>query len=288
MAESIDLQLLDIYEPITDEDIQSAQNYIGRRESAAHGLSALIDALLKDAAEKITRICYRYNIDPKTFSISQKYNEQMFGEIADVLNDLEDEILDLTLDYATRCTKSEKRKGALLPWILALGRGNNNLKQTLESRLRMFMRDIEAMVASLKLANVNIGQAITKVKSNLHAVYLMPEVRAAFRRSVMMQAKYLRDKGVKHGNVGSSNSEANNILRFAEITLQMAWMKNQLLNFKERGAAGFIVNRGSTYPCALCDSHVGWHTIDDVDSFPQFHGHCCCYAVPVFEKSSNS
>ena len=282
--DDINSQLLDIYRPVTEADIRTAQNYVGRRESAAAGLSMLIDAMLKDAAENIVRICYRHNVDPKTFSISPKYNEAMFDEIASVLNDLEDDILDMIMDYATRCTRSKERKSLLILWILSLGRNNRNLRQTLETRLRMFMRDIEAMVAALRLAGTDVSSAVTKVRNGLHAVYSIPEVKASFSRSVMMQARYIRAKGIKKGNVGNSNSEANNILRFAQITLQMAWMRNQTENFRQNGADGYVVMRGSSYPCALCDSHVGWHPIEDIQSFPLFHGHCRCIAVPVFKK----
>mgnify|MGYP006988973890 FL=1 len=78
MANSVYIQLLDIYQPVTDADIQTGKNFVLRRESAANGLASLIDALLKDAAENITRLCYQYNIDPKNFQMSATYNEKLF------------------------------------------------------------------------------------------------------------------------------------------------------------------------------------------------------------------
>lgn len=266
---------------VNEADVQTAKNYVLRRESAAHGLASLVDALIKDAATRITEICYRYDVDPQRFTLSSDYDKEMFEEVAQVLDQLEDEIMDLLLDYATRCTKSEERKKSLLPWILLLGRGNRNLQQTLEGRMRMFMKDIEAMIASMSLAKYDLQKAITRIKTGLHAVYVMPEVKAAFAHSAMMQATYIRSKGVKYGNVGNSNSEANNILRFGETTVQMAWMRNQLMNFKENGAAGYYQLRGSTYPCTICDEQVGLHLGDFLnDSYP--HAHCMCFRIPVY------
>jgi len=280
-------QLLDIYSPITENDIVSAQNYVRRRESAASGLSSLIDALLKDAAAEITEICYRYGVDPRRFTLTERYNARMFSEVAEVLDRLEDEIMDLVLDYSLRCTESKKRRAVLLPWVLALGRGSRNLQQTLRARMKMFIGDMEAVICSMVQAKVPLTGAVTKIRSGLHAVYTIPEVRSAFSRSIRLQAQNLRTKGVKKGNVGNSSSEANNILRFAQITVQMAWMRNQLLSYKDRGAAGYYVFRGSSYQCDLCDSRVGWHPMKDMDAYPPQHGHCMCYAVPVFRNTDN-
>lgn len=266
-----------------ESDEKNAKEYLSRREKTAQALSSLVDALMKDAAEEITKICYRYGIDPQRFTISSAYNEKMFDEVAAVLDQLEEEIMDLTLDYATRCTEDKERKKSLLPWILLLGRGNRNLQQTLETRIKMFVKDLEALIVSMSMTKHNLQEAVTKIKSSLHTVYVTPEVRNAFNRSVKMQAKYIREKGIKHGNVGNSNSEANNILRFVKMTVQMAWMKSQIMDFGEQEAVGYVVRRGSNYPCDLCDSHVGYHDISDTEGFPQFHGHCLCIAIPVFK-----
>lgn len=282
MEETLNILIPYGYEPPTEADVRTGKNYVLRRESAARGLSSLIDALLKDAAEKITTLCYQYNVDPKDFQISSKYNEKLFEQIAQILDELEDEILDLVLEYSTRCTESKKRRGTLLPWILLLGKNNRNLKQTLETRLRAFSRDIEAAIVVARLTKLDVTKAVTSIKSNLHTIYNMPGMTAAFANSSLFKAVNIRNKGVKHGNVGSSNSEANNIIRFAKTTVQMAWMQNQYLNYEEKGAAGFYVGRGSNYPCSLCDSHVGWHPIEETEHFPLFHAHCQCWTIPIF------
>lgn len=272
---------------VDDADVREAKSYILRRESTAAALSSLIDALLKDAAEEITRICYLHGIEPARFTITSRYDEKMFDEVCKVLDNLEDEIMDLLLDYATRCTKDEEQKKKLLPWILLLGRGRRNLKQTLEGRIKMFVKDVEAMIASMALANVGMQKAIDKIRSNIHSVYVTPEVKRAFDKSVKTSSTNIRNRGVKHGNVGSSNSEANNILRFAEITLQMAWMRNQLIDFKEHGAVGYYQFRGSNYNCDICDDATGFYPdIDEMLTKPLVHYHCLCYRVPVYDNNA--
>lgn len=283
MAENIKIQLQDIYEPITQEDVRKAKDYVLRREAAARSLSSLIDSLMEDAAAQITIIAYRYGIDPERFQLASSYNEKMMEEVSTVLDELEDDILDLTLSYATKCTDDKEDKNLLALWVLALGRNNQGLRKTLENRLWMLSRDIEAMLVATKSAKYNSTKAIQHIKSYLHTVYTMPEMKPLFRMSQKYKATYIRSKGIKYGNVGSSNSEANNIVRFGRTTVQMGWMHYQQQQAEDDGAAGYWVGRGSEYPCRICDENCGFHTIDEGIGLP-VHPSCQCYAIPVYLK----
>lgn len=271
------------YDMPSEEDIRKGKKYVARREAAAHGLQEVIDGLLSEATGDIVRICYSYNIDPSRFTISSSYSESMLNEIADVMDRLEEAILDEVVLYSLKCTEDEDRKNNLLPWLLLLGKGNRNLRQTLEGRMKVFLKDIEAMVAALAHAKTPMARAVVRARSSFKAVYTMPEVVKAMKVLPKMNAENIRFGGVKHGNMGSSSSEANNIIRFATITEQMSWMRNQLLNFKAQGAAGYLQLRGSAYNCAICDDATGFYpNIDEMLTKPLVHCNCMCYRVPVF------
>ena len=282
MAEDIQIQLLDIYQPISDEDIQSGKRFVLRRESAATGLASLIDALTADAAARMVQIAYKYGIDPENFQMSPQYNEQMFREMSQILDELEDEIFDLIESYSTRCTKDEDKKKMLLLWILSLGKNGKGLRRSLEDRLWMLSRDIEAMIAAAMTAKMDVTRAISTIRSNLHTSYQMPGMQAAFARSSLYKAQYIRTHGVKKGNRGSSNSESNNIIRFAKTTVQMAWMRYHHRLYEEQGAAGYMCFRGSTFPCSECDDICGIFIPMERGMVLPVHANCCCYAVPVF------
>lgn len=285
MADTIKIQLENIYKPITEEQIRTAKNFVLRRESAANVLRSLVDALMEDAADKITRICYRYGVNPTAFTISPDYNSEMFREIADVMDRLEDEILDLLEDYSAKCTKDEKKKVPLILWILALGRKGKGLRASLEQRLRAFLKDVEAMIAAARKAGFGTDKAVRLIRSNLHTAYQMPGMTAAFKNHSMFKAQNIRNRGVKKGNVGESNSEANNIDRFVKTTVQMAWMHYQHELYEERGAAGFMCFRGSTFHCPICDDVCNkFYSIDSQMPLP-VHPSCCCYAIPVYQKT---
>lgn len=270
------------YKLPTQEDITSAKQFILQREEYARILEDKVDDCLANAAQQIVTICYKYNVDPQKFSISSQYNENMMIEIAEVMDNAEQEILDYIYEDSTSVTNNRSHINALIAWMATLGRGNKNLTDTLDDYLYKAMKDWEAAIATLRYANVSMATAVTKVKSYLHSIYTMPEVRAAFKNADDFNATYIRSRGVQKGGVGLSNNGSTNVTNMAKITLQMAWMKEQSMKYKEEGAAGYYVLRGSSYPCELCDSMVGFHKMEDIESYPPYHGHCCCYSIPIF------
>lgn len=287
MAETIKIQLEDAFLPVTNEQVQQGKSFVLKRERAATALATLVDALLVTAAADITQICYRYGVEPKDFQLASRYNEKMFEEVAQVLDELEEEILDYISVYSTKCTKDDDEKKLLLLWILALGKNNMGLRKSLEQRLRVFSRDVEAMIVAAKLAKMDASKAVTTVRSYIHTAYQMPGMATAFKNASQFKAEYIRTRGVKQGNVGSSNSEANNILRFAKTTLQMAWMHWQREEYDREGAIGFMCFRGSTFPCAICDDVCNrFYPIDSQMPLP-VHANCACWAIPVFQRDIN-
>lgn len=289
MAENIKIKIdTSQYMLPSQEDINSGKQFVLRREENARFLEAKVDDCLANAAQEIVTICYKHNIDPKKFSISSQYNEQMMEEIAEVMDDVEQEILDYIYEYSTRVTTDRKKIDLLAAWMATLGRGNRNLQDTLDGYLYKAMKDWEAAIAALRYADVTMADAVTKIKSHLHSIYNMPEVRATFDNSDEFNATYIRSRGVMQSGVGISNNGSTNVTNMAKLTLQMAWMKEQGIEFDESGAAGYYQLRGSSYPCSICDDEVGFHIgLEDLYTKPYPHPHCCCYRIPIFALNQN-
>lgn len=290
MAESIKIKLDGSrYKLPTQKDISSAKQFILRRNEYARLLEGEIDDSLKDAAQAIVAICYKYDVDPNKFFISSEYNEKMMDEIAVVMDELEADVLDRIYSHSTSVAKDKKRANALAAWIAILGRGNRNLQDTLDDYLYKTMKDWEAAIAALRYADVDMGTATTKIKTNLHSIYTMPEVVAAFKYAEDFNATYIRSRGVTKGGVGLSNNGSTNVTNMGRITLQMAWMREQGIEFEENGAAGYYQLRGSSYPCSICDAEVGFHEgLEELYTKPYPHPHCCCYRVPIFPLETST
>ena len=273
----------DLYVAPTQSEISAAKRFVRERTENAIHLSGLIDALLQQAAKSITLICYKYNIAPENFEYAA--NKEMQKEVYEVLDSLEDEILSLIEEYSTNITEDKEKKNALLAWILLLkSKGYNDLRSSLHGKLKQYAYDLEAQIAAQKLVGNNSVVATSRIISTLHTVYSAPEMLRAFK--MRSKAEYIQKKGVHEGGKGQSASGANNVMAFGRITADMAWMHERYVEMKEdEEVEGFYVLRGSLYPCDLCDSKVGFHFIDDIDSFPPFHAYCKCYVIPIKGRS---
>lgn len=268
----------------SQEDVDRAKRFVLQRVDASIALVSAIDIVLDDMAERIAVICYKYGIEPERFTISSEYNEDMMYEIAEVMDDIEEQILSLIDEYSTRVTSDRTRIAALLAWLSLLGRDNRNLQDTLDIYLRKTMRDFEAALAALAYADCDMATAVGRLKQYKHQIWNMPEMRNAFRHKDDFESELIRTKGVTEDAVGLSSSGATNVTRMARTTLEMTWMRSLRMSYEEDGAAGYYVVRGSKYPCELCDSMCGFHPIKDTKGFPPYHPRCCCIALPVFFK----
>ena len=282
MADTIKIRLEDIYEPVTEERISEEKEWTLLRNENAALLVSIIQLFLQDAARTLTQIAYRYNCKPEDFQFAQ--NKELREEVAKVMDELEGNIMAQVEEYALNWREDrEDRKDLLLPWLLSLSSvGDKDLRATLTRRLRQFLFDTEAQIAAMMLAGYKRTKATDRVISTMHAVYVSPEMMAAFKRK--SAAIYVNTRGVHKGNKGLAESGATNVESFAYQTAVIGWARSHYEDYKEWGAAGFYVLRGSNYHCSFCDSFVGFHTIDDFKAMPPFHNHCCCYTVPVYRK----
>lgn len=271
------------YEMPTEEQIKAAKKYIVDRVAVQRALEDEIDELLRDMAEDIITLCYKYNVDPKTFTFSESYNPELMREVNDLMDIYEQVMMEVIEDYATRCTTNDKRRSLLALWIVSLGRDNNNLRGTLHKYTYKFVKDLEAAVAALRYAKVGMADAIVLVKTYLHQIYNIPQVRMTFTRALSFAATYIRTQGVNPGAVGLSNNGSTNIVNMARITAGMSWMRQLMMQFEEDGAVGYWQGRGSVYPCRICDEEEGLH-VGDWKNDPWPHPSCMCWRIPIYPK----
>lgn len=271
------------YETPTDEQVKAAKKWTLLRNENAALLSSLIEARLQDAIKELTKIAFRYNCKPEDFQFSQ--DKKLREEVAQTMNDLEDEIMSLVEEYSLNATEDKKQRNNILPWLLALhSKNTKNLAGTLHERAKQFLYDTEAQIAAMKLAGYDQTKAISREISTMHSVYTAPEVIAAYKKK--SASLFIQSRGVHEGNIGLSSSGAVNVENFGANTAIQAWSHIQYEEKKKEGKAGYFCFRGSTYPCAACDDVCSvFHTIDEGMVLP-VHGHCCCFAVFLNQKES--
>lgn len=271
------------YREPTEEEIRDAKDYVLRMSEYSDLLGDMVMDVLKDAAERIVLICYKYNIAPKDFKFAA--NQQMQDEVYEVMDEVEEEIFDMIEEYSVRCTDDDDITPLLLAWLLTLGRKGRGFRATLVDKLRQFLYDLEAQIAAMKMAGYSSEKAVQRVIETLTSVYSSPEMRRAIMRPLDAASYYIQQGGNHPGNVGQSSSGANNVINMAKTTLNMIWQKALFYIFKKRKAIGYYQLRGSSYNCDVCDSLVGFHKgLDGINEKPLVHPNCYCYRIPVYEK----
>ena len=261
-----------------------------RRNETALALTALVEDILLDLLEDIFRLCYNDNTKGEDFKID--LNEAIFEKISELMDEAADDILEYIKEYATKCTTNESRIYMLILYILSLGRNKMRFEKTLQTYMKRYLYDIEAMIAAYKYAGYNMPTALVKAKNAYRNVYQQPEVKAAYKVPTM-KAMYIRSKGIHYdfqtgiATVGLSSNGSTNVIYLAETTLKMAWNRSEALDFKEKGAVGYYQLRGSNYPCQMCDAEVGFHlSVDGIINDPMIHPHCACYRIPIYSANN--
>ncbi len=288
MAQDITLKLPSGINAPTQEDITAAKEYVLERSRAEIALASSVDDILKEYAEQMIRVCYKYNIDPQNFSFGA--NDSMRQEIYAILDDLLEELLSLIEENSVPQNRKNKHYGAIISWLATLGTHNKDLKWTTQYYISRFSKDVEALVAAMKYAGYDVNKAVNRSKSILHTLYTSPEVLAAMKSGKMFNAEGIISGGTKYDpfthkpSVGLSKYGATNLVTMARSTLAKAWMESLFLEKEEDGMVGYYVFRGSTYSCPnICDMQTGWfHPMSSGMVLP-IHSNCYCYAVFVKE-----
>lgn len=90
----------------------------------------------------------------------------------------------------------------------------------------------------------------------------------------------LKDFEEPHYGSGKEISSMGALQTMTAFAVADAWMKWGYDNAKDKGATGYYIDRGSSYDCEECDSHVGvLYKMDDEANRPQYHLNCCCVII---------
>lgn len=288
MANDINITLPPGIEAPSSADIRKAKQYVLRRTQSEIALQDAIDTILEKYIGLITKVCYKYGIDPVNFSFGA--NEQLRQEVYSLLDNLEEEIIVLIENNIVPNGNKNKHYQALIDWMLTLGTHNWNFRRTLEYYIHRFSQDLEAEIAAMRYAGIKQAKAISEMRSALHAPYTLPEVISAMQSREFFSADMIMSGGTKtdpfthQPTMGLSKVGATNITTMARSTLSMVWMRSLFMEAEDEGKQGYYVFRGSSYICPTCDEQcVFFHPLSGGLVVP-LHAHCKCYMVFVNSK----
>lgn len=250
----------------TESDIEAAKAYLRERLECERAMGSLLESAMKEAAEKIVEICYAANVNPQTFRYAD-LPLRVQWDIDEVIQQLQEAIDDYFVTLAI--ADHEENRDAILPLILGKRNG-----ATFEERLNDYCDKYRDELMLLIGAGLFLGIAKSALVKSIGENLRHPYANQLLADGIGESISYGR---------GRTNSMLTAIGDLTRYGIAQGWMRNWELTTAKDGCIGWIVRRGSSYPCDICNDNCGFHSIDEGTNLP-LHGHCACFAVPVYLK----
>ena len=245
----------------TDDELEAAKEYLRDRLRNERSMTSDLENLLAVYAG--------YLLSALFDNVSEDAIERIIQELIGLL----------IADCETLAVDEHDRKDTILLW-LHRDVGGDTIDGRVDRRVNTFFNEVYAVYLAGRLMNLNKETMLSSIKANLKKPWdneILVAAREKVRRGEI-EASYGFDE--PHFGKGVEISSFGALDTILTTGIADAWMYWGYEDALARGAKGYFVERGSSYPCAECDSHCGvFHYITDEDNRPQFHAHCCCYIV---------
>ena len=249
-----------------ESDIEAAKAYLRQRLDAERSMSANLEIIMREAAKQIVEVCCSANANPQTFRYSD-LPLRVQWDIDEVIEWLREMIEDYFETLAV--ADHEENKDIILPFILGENHGS-----TFDERLTDYCDKYRDELMLLIGAGLFLGVTKSALAKSIGDNLKHPYANQLLAEGIDAPLTYGR---------GKSNSMYNAIGDLTRYGIAQGWMRNWELTTAKDGCIGWIVRRGSSYPCDICNDNCGFHSIDEGTNLP-LHGHCACFAVPIYLK----
>lgn len=157
--------------------------------------------------------------------------------------------------------------------------GGKDINLRLEEAKDKLKNEFEAYISAGLVLDKSNSDIITQYGAFLSNPIASPMLtKARAEKAAEIASIWLLSGGLTYGKQ-NTKSGFTNMMRNGEVL-------NYLYNdidydiMRGNGAIGYVVYRGSSYPCQACDDNTGFHPIEEGYTLP-VHGNCMCYAVQV-------
>ena len=236
---------------ITQQQIKEAKEYTLKRVQAQHNSRSKVDKVLLTAALQLAR------------GISEDK----------VSKSISNQISDITYGYAEASLSFRKYDD-----------GEKDLKEYMEGvhygktfdnrndeYCKRFVADMIITISACR----ELSYSESEIKSVIHSSFKDP-LKSPVIQKAIKEEQFTFNKPTY--GIGRTNVSYTAITNNSENTIASAFGLVNNNFYDANGAKGFYVYRGSSYPCAECQSHVGrFHKMGE--DYPPFHNHCVCYVV---------
>lgn len=240
------------------------------RSKAQRNCESHIASLLFSAAKQIVEAAGKYRRGARIT------NEQgLVNEAKVIAANLENSIERYIRSYAIAATRTLGIDAENIESFLVSDVYGKTSRERNAAYLSNFAEDIVRM----SKAGVMMKYTDTQLLSAVRTGYKDP-----YKTSVITKArKYDINIATPSYGSGIFHSAYQNLARNARAMVSMAWGRAEQEYGQDKGATGFKVLRGSSYPCAACDDETMYiHKFGD--PFPPFHLNCQCYIKFIYNN----
>jgi len=247
----------------TPEELEAAKDFLRKRLESEQSMSADVERLLYTYAGYLLSALFSNASDEDIELLIQDLIEQLMADC---------ELLAID--------EREDKRDAILLYMLG-ERNGDTLEGRVNKRCHTLFNEVFAVYTAGRLLGWNETSLLSSIKANFEHPW-QNEVLVAVREKInrgeidadisdFEEAHY--GKGVEISSMGALQT----MLGYA---IADAWTWWQYEDAKEKGAKGYHVVRGSSYPCEICQSAAdSFHLIDDTEHIVPLHRHCVCYIV---------
>lgn len=244
--------------------------YVMRRLGYERFFSARLRTLLLKAVDDIIQASFRRGFRGASFSFED--DEVLMRRVNQIVDTLKRQINDEIEGIASLSAVEKDDSDEFVTDFLKeplYGRKRADLLDKYGNRL---ISETERYIA----AGIMLDMGEKEIQESYAQEYEHP-----YTDSIINEAYGKKDAGsFVHYGRGSINSSFKELDRLGRSVIAITWMAEQNDYERRDGKSGFLVFRGSSYPCSLCDEQTGWvHDFDD--ELPPFHNRCVCYAVYI-------
>ncbi len=249
----------------SEADIEAAKAYLRQRLDAERSMSYNLSIVMREAAERVVEILYSANIHQTVVSYGD-LPLRVQWDIDEVVQWLKETIDDYFVTLAI--ADHEENKDLILPLVYGESFGST-FDERLTDYVGNYKNELLLLVGAGLLLGIGKSALVKSIGDNLRQPYANPMLKDGI------------EAPLTYGR-GKSNAMYNAIGSLTRNGIAGAWMKNFYIETRKNGCIGWLVQRGSSYPCEICQAYVGLQTSEE--NLPPFHLNCVCYAVPIYLK----
>ena len=254
-------------------EIERSVNYAKKRSQALRNCESHLQTILFDVAKKIVDVSSKYRVGGRLANESS-----LLSDARSIAANASDSIESYTGAYAKASCKilgidTENIESFLVGDIFG-----KTLNERNETYLANFAEDIVRMIKAGTLLGYSDQQILSSIRTNYKDPYKSSVITKAQKKDINIATP-------SYGK-GIFRNAYQNIVRNSKQVISIAWGQAEQEYGQDNKAIGFLVKRGSSFPCDICQNEVdaGLHSFRD--PYPPFHVGCVCFTQFVFKDNN--